>query len=76
MSMSELSAQMMRDHVAQMKAITERGTRQAQEWAALNAKISGGFSSGEITVKKLIERERQEIEERLKQSEEKAEAKS
>ncbi len=76
MSMSELSAQMMRDHVAQMNAITEKGTRQAQEWSTLSTKLADKFSSGEVTVHGLINRERQEIAERLKQSEETAEAKS
>lgn len=61
----QLKAAMLRDHLTAMSAITEKGSQQTQEWSAVGAKLADRFTSGEITVAGLIDRERREIAERL-----------
>lgn len=60
-----LRAQMLTGHFAEMSAISAKATQQTQEWSAVGAKLADRFTAGEVTIQGLVDRERQEIADRL-----------
>lgn len=69
---AEMQASLLRDHFATMTAIAEKGVEQTREWSAVGAKLADKFSSGETVVRGLVEKERQEVADRLKSMEQEA----
>jgi hypothetical protein len=67
-----MQASLLRDHFATMTAIAEKGVEQTMEWSAVGAKLADKFSSGETVVRGLVEKERQEVADRLKAMEQEA----
>ena len=69
---AEMQASLLRDHFATMTAIAEKGVEQTREWSAVGAKLADKFTSGETVVRGLVEKERQEVSDRLKAMEQEA----
>ena len=69
---AEMQASLLRDHFATMTAIAEKGVEQTREWSAVGAKLADKFTSGETVFRGLVEKERQEVSDRLKAMEQEA----
>ena len=68
---SEMQAAMMRDHLANMAKINERGAAQTEQWAAVHTSVVDQIRTTGLTVHGLVERERQEAVAKLKTMEDK-----